>query len=121
MRKILIVEDNTLNITITLEALRDEYDVSIALSAKEALELVKEELPDLIILDIVMEGMNGLELCRRLKRDVATRFIPIIFITATYDLLKTEAYDAGGDDFIAKPFKAKTLRSKIVSLLEYKV
>jgi len=118
MRKILIVEDNTLNITIILEALRDEYDVSVALSAKEALELVAQELPELIILDIVMEGMNGLELCRRLKRDATTRFIPIIFLTATYDLLKTEAYNAGADDFIAKPFRAKNLRSKIVSLLD---
>ena len=119
MKKILIVEDNALNITILLEVLRDEYDVSVALSAKDALEHLTYELPDLIILDIVMKDMNGLELCKKLKRDVDTRFIPIIFVTATYDLLKTEAYDAGGDDFIAKPFRGKVLRKKIIKLLEY--
>lgn len=119
MKKILIVEDNILNITILLEALRDEYDVSVALSGEEALDILNQELPQLIILDIVMSGMSGLELCKKIKRNPDRRFIPILFVTATYDLLKAEAFDAGGDDFIAKPFKAQTLRDKIVKLLEY--
>ncbi len=64
-----------------------------------------------------MKEMNGLELCRQLKNDEHTKSIPIIFVTATYDILKAEAYEAGGDDFIAKPFRALILRAKIERLL----
>ncbi len=117
MKKILIVDDNELNITVLLEMLGDGYDLSVALSGEEALDSVKYEVPDLIILDIVMGQLSGIDVCKKLRRKKETRGIPIIFLTATYDLLKKEAYEAGGDDFLPKPFKAKLLRQKVEDLL----
>lgn len=120
MKKILIVDDNELNITILLEALGSLYDVSVALSAKEAFEVLEEELPDLIVLDIIMGEISGIEVCKKVKHEEKTQHIPVIFLTATYEALKTLAYDAGADDFMTKPFKADLLRAKIKTLINEK-
>lgn len=118
MNKILIVDDNELSITILLEALGREYDVRVATNDVEVFEFLEEEIPDLIVLDIVLGEVNGIEICKKIKRNFRTRFIPIIFLTATYDLMRTEAYDAGADDFMVKPFRAKVLHKKIEALLQ---
>jgi len=114
----LIVDDNELNITIFLNALGDRYDVSVALSAKEAFEAIEDELPDLIVLDIMMDEMNGLEACKKLKNEMKTEHIPVIFLTAAHDTLKESAYEAGADDFMGKPFEGAILRSKIKRLVK---
>ncbi len=118
MTKILIVDDNELNITILLNALGNEYDVSVALSAKEAFEAIEEDLPDLIVLDIIMDEMSGIEVCKKIKNEKKTEHIPIIFLTAAHDALKKSAYEAGADDFMGKPFEGALLRSKIKRLIK---
>ncbi len=118
LKKILIVDDNELNITILLNTLGKIYDISVALNAEEAFESIDEELPDLIVLDIIMDGMNGIEMCKKLKNNKKTAHIPVIFLTAAHDALKEEAYKAGADDFMGKPFEGAMLRSKIKRLLK---
>jgi len=118
MHKILIVDDNELNITILLNALGNVYDVSVALSAQEAFEAIEEELPDLIVLDIIMEDINGIEMCKKVKSTQKTAQIPVIFLTAAHDTLKSMAYEAGADDFMGKPFEGALLRSKIKRLIK---
>ena len=117
MKKILIVDENELNITILLNTLGNKYDVSVALSAKEAFEAIEDELPDLIVLDIIMEEMSGIEACKKIKSEKKTAHIPVIFLTAAHDTLKESAYQAGADDFLGKPFEGAVLRSKIKGLI----
>ncbi len=118
MKSILIVDDNEANITILLNVLRSEYDLSVALNGEDALEIIKEELPDLILLDIVMEGISGIEVCEQIKSDDKTKHIPVIFLTATDETLKEAVYRAGADDLMPKPFNIAMLRARIKSLLE---
>ena len=118
MKKILIVDDNELNIMIVLNVLGNRYDVSVALSATEAFEAIDDELPDLIVLDIVMEGISGLEVCKKIKSEKKTEHIPVVFLTAAHDALKEAAYEAGADDFIGKPFEGAVLRSIIKKLIK---
>jgi len=118
VKKILLVDDDELNITIMLNALRDIYDISVALSAKEAFEAIEDELPDLIVMDIMMEETSGLEACRKLKGDEKTGDIPVIIVTAAHDTMKDAAYDAGADDFMGKPFEVALFRANIKRLIE---
>ena len=118
LKKILIVDDNELNITILLNALGDMYDVSVALSAKEAFEAIEEELPELIVLDIIMGEISGIDVCKKVKSDERTKHIPVIFLTAAHDALKESAYNAGADDFMGKPFKGAILQEKIKRLIK---
>ncbi len=117
LKKILIVDDNELNITILLNTLGEMYDVSVALSAKEAFEAIEDELPELIVLDIIMGKISGIEVCKKVKSDERTEHIPVIFLTAAHDALKESAYAAGADDFMGKPFEGAVLRSKIKRLI----
>ena len=119
MKKILIIEDNELNITILMGTLGKEYDLSVALDAVEAYEALEDELPDLILLDIILGTTNGIEICKQIKSDKKTAAIPVVFLTAASDeLLKKSAADAGGDGFMTKPFKSDTLRKKIEILIK---
>ena len=79
---VLVVDDTETNIDILVETLGDTYDVSVAMDGESALEAVTDEVPDLVLLDIMMPGMDGYEVCRRLKADDATRNVPVIFLTA---------------------------------------
>jgi len=111
---ILIVDDSYANIDILNELLGDEYDVLVATNAQDALELAKKEIPQLILLDIVMPDMDGYEVCKILHKEAKTKYIPVIFITAKTDELSIEkAYDVGGVDYITKPFKPKELLAKV--------
>ena len=113
-KKILVVDDTVANIEILLELLGDNYDVLVSLDGETAIEIVKSDKPDLIILDIVMPEMNGFEVCTILKQENQTKEIPIIFITAKTDEDSIEkAYDVGGIDYATKPFKPEELLSKV--------
>jgi len=113
-KTILIVDDTELNINILMELLEDKYDLLAALDGEDALEIIAEEDIDLILLDIMMPGIDGFEVARRLKSDHKTSHIPIIFITAkTDDESIEEAYDIGGVDYITKPFRAREVLSRI--------
>ena len=103
-KTILVVDDTEANIDVLVEILGDEYDVSVALDGKSALEIVQEEPPDLILLDIMMPGMDGIEVCRRLRANEKSRIIPIVFVTAKGEIDdKMDGYDVGANDYITKP------------------
>lgn len=112
-KTILIVDDTIANLDILMELL-DEYDVIDATNGKDALEILDTEHIDLILLDIMMPEMDGYEVCRRIKSQDETKYIPIIFITAKADEESiSKAYDVGGSDYIRKPFFPKELYARI--------
>ncbi len=116
MKKVLVVDDNELNITILLNLLSKKYDVSVALNGVDALESLEEEIPHLIVLDIIMPDMGGVDVCRKIKSDDRTKHIPVIFLTAAHTL-EDEAYQVGADDFVGKPFNLVELGEKIEKLI----
>ena len=112
-KKILIVDDTVSNLDI-LEDLLHAYIVLSSTNGEDALEAVKEEQIDLILLDIMMPDMDGYEVCKKLKSDPLTKDIPIIFITAKDDEESIEkAYEVGGDDYVRKPFLPKELLARV--------
>jgi len=114
LKTILIVDDIEANVNVLMELLDEKYDILASLDGEGALEIVQEEKIDLILLDIMMPGIDGFEVCKRLKKDAKTKDIPIIFITAKTDEDSIEkAYDIGGIDYISKPFKAREVLSRI--------
>jgi DNA-binding response OmpR family regulator len=92
------------------------YQVILAANGEQALELAESEMPKVILLDINMPGIDGMETCKRLRADEKTRLIPIILITA-YGATRTEASDAGADDIIYKPFDMKDLSIRLKSVI----
>ncbi len=119
---LLVVDDNHLNVEPLCDLLEAMgYRVASAYDGATALELVRERPPDLILLDIMMPGMNGFEVCRQLKADSRTAKIPVVFVTALSEAEeKVEAIEAGGDDFLTKPFNRTLLLARIRSLLRLK-
>ncbi len=118
MKKILIAEDNALNITILDGILSSTYELSVARSADDVFEILKCETPDLFLFDIVMEGKNGIELCKDLRTNDTFAQIPIVFMTAVQDKkVYDSAFKAGADAFITKPFKSAELKSVLSNLL----
>jgi putative two-component system response regulator len=97
------------------------YEVLEADSGQLALELVSIASPDLILLDVMMPGIDGYEVCRRLKQDEQTRLIPIVFVTALNDRrARLKGIEAGGDDFLSKPFDQLELSARVRSLVRQK-
>jgi len=117
---LLVVDDNVNNIQVVGSILKDiGYKLAIAKDGKTALELAKQTEPDLILLDIMMPEMDGFEVCRRLKADIKTKKIPVIFLTAkseTDDIVK--AFSLGGVDYVTKPFKKEELIVRVKNHLE---
>jgi len=112
-KTILIVDDTISNLDI-LSHLLENYDVIDSISGEDALEIVQEEEVNLILLDIMMPGIDGFEVCQKLKSNPKTKNIPIIFITAKTDEDSIEkAYDIGGSDYVTKPFKPKELLARV--------
>jgi putative two-component system response regulator len=120
--KILVVDDAVENIKLVTEILnrpKNEYHIEAAGDGYEALEKVKKFNPDLIMLDVVMPGIDGFEVCRILKEDERTRLIPIVMITALdsqQDRLR--GLESGVDDFISKPFNVYELVARVKNLLK---
>ncbi len=118
-KRVLVVDDTAENVELLLELLSDKYDVMVALTGESAIELTKEELPDLILLDIMMPNMDGYRVCEILKESEETAPIPIIFLTAKDDEDSIEkAYSVGGVDYVSKPFKPKELFARIAKELK---
>jgi len=119
--KVLIVDDTEENIDILVDAFGDAYDLSVALNGEDALEAVQEEIPDLILLDIMMPGMSGYDVCEKLKADKVTRNIPILFLSAITDSAsKTKSFELGAMDYITKPFELSEVKARVQVHLELK-
>jgi adenylate cyclase len=119
--RVLVVDDTPANIKLLDAVLGSQgYTVVPATSGAEALALVEQEAPDLILLDILMPGMDGYEVCRRLRAQPGTAHLPIIMITASETKDKVKGLEAGADDFLAKPFDQAELLARVRSLLRVK-
>jgi len=119
---VLIVDDVARNLQVVGTLLRNEgYEVMPATSGAQALERVQAEPPDLILLDLMMPEMDGLEVCRRLKADRATRQIPVIYLTASNEMEHlVRGFEVGAVDYVTKPFNAPELLARVRTHLELK-
>jgi len=116
---ILIVEDNYDLRAFLIQSMKNDFRLLGAENGKEGLEIAKKYTPDLIISDVMMPVMDGLELCSRLKKEIHTSHIPVILLTAKAMIEHwIEGLETGADDYIPKPFNLKVLHLKIVNLIE---
>lgn len=119
--RILVVDDQPTNIQTLYQILKGDYDVSMATDGSQAITLCQRRPPDLLLLDVVMPGIDGFEVCRRLKADPATRDVPVIFVTArdsTED--ETLGLEVGAVDFIGKPVNPPVVRARVRTHIELK-
>jgi len=119
--RILVVDDTAANIRL-LEAVLGPhgYTIDRATSGAEALELLRASTPDLVLLDIVMPGLDGYEVCRRIRATSELELLPVVMITASSGQEKVRALEAGADDFVAKPFDQAELLARVRSLVRIK-
>ncbi|OWQ85279.1 two-component system response regulator [Roseateles aquatilis] len=112
--KLLLVDDEPANLQVLRHVLQDDYRLLFARDGHKALELARTESPQLILLDIMMPGLSGLDVCRLLKSQPATRQTPVIFVTALADTRdETEGFEAGAVDYIAKPISPPVVRARV--------
>ena len=120
-KKILIVDDTPSNIKILGEILLPVFEVNIATSGPQALDIIENNRPDLILLDIMMPEMDGFEVCRRIKTNEKTSDIPVIFVTAKDEVSdETRGFEIGGVDYITKPVTPSIVLARIKTHLELK-
>jgi signal transduction histidine kinase len=118
---IFVVDDNDSNIDVLVEALGNDYDISVAIDGESALEDIESHPPSLILLDIMMPGIDGLEVCRRIKSSPTLNDIPIIFLSGKDDLKsKTLGFELGAVDYITKPFQLSELKARVKTHIELK-
>jgi putative two-component system response regulator len=118
---LLIIDDNQLNVETLSDYLETDYKVHGALTGPDALSLVLDCKPDLILLDIMMPFMDGFEICRRLKDDPVTKDIPVIFITGKGDEADiAQGFNLGAVDYITKPFHISEIRTRVDNHLNFK-
>jgi len=111
---VLVVDDTPQNLNVASRMLREHYRCLVSLDGAKSIEIARADPPDLILLDVMMPAMNGMEVCRRLKELNETRSIPVIFLTALNDIEdETACFDAGGVDFITKPMNPATLLARV--------
>lgn len=119
---ILIVDDLPENIDILGAALGDDYQIKIALDGEKAVQIARSTRPDLILLDVMMPGMDGYQVCQILKRDPETRNIPIIFVTALWSVDDEErGLNLGAIDYLIKPVSAPIVRARVRNHINLKI
>ncbi|ABO25065.1 two-component system response regulator [Shewanella loihica] len=111
---VLVVDDTPENIDILVGILGDEYKVKVAIDGPKALAIAGKSAPDIILLDVMMPGMNGYEVCKRLKQEPLTAHIPVIFVTALTDVAdETQGFELGAVDYITKPVSAPVVKARV--------
>jgi sigma-B regulation protein RsbU (phosphoserine phosphatase) len=120
--RVLIVDDVKDNIDVLVNALRDEYKLSVALDGTAALRSCEKTVPDLVLLDIMMPGIDGYEVCRQLRATESTREVPVMFLSALEDVRnKALGFEVGGNDYLTKPFEVLEVKARVRSLLKAKL
>lgn len=112
--KILLIDDTVENLDLAIETLGETYDMIVTKGGTGVFEIAVNEQPDLILLDIVMPGINGYEVCRKLKDDERTEHIPVIFLTSMSNSeSKKNGFNIGAVDYITKPFEIEELKARV--------
>jgi class 3 adenylate cyclase len=121
-QSILVVDDTPQNVKLLADLLTDKgYDVSTAVNGEQALERVAEKAPDLVLLDIMMPGISGYDVCRKLRANPATALLPVVLVTSLDpNQERVKGIEAGADDFLAKPINQPELFARVRSLLRIK-
>ncbi|TBR37912.1 diguanylate cyclase [Marinomonas agarivorans] len=120
--RILIVDDQTINIRVMHDILKEDYEVLMATDGQTAIDLCHSQLPDLILLDVVMPDMSGHDICKKLVSDPVTEHIPIIFVTShSQDIDESFGLELGAVDFISKPINPITVKARIKNHLALKL
>ena len=119
--RILIVDDVKANVDVLVEALRGEYKLGVALDGAAALRSVEQNPPDLVLLDIMMPGLDGYEVCRQLRAHEPTREMPVMFLSSLEDVKnKAQGFEVGANDYLTKPFEVLEVKARVRSLLKAK-
>ena len=116
-----MVDDTESYIDVFVDILGDSYEVSVALDGETALEIVSMEQPNLVLLDIMMPGMDGYEVLRRIRAGKLTKHIPVVFVSAKGDIDdKLDGYEMGASGYIAKPIDPDEVRTTVERVLSGK-
>ena len=119
--RILLVDDAKPNLDILVEALKHDYKLSVALSGETALQLAARTPPDLVLLDIMMPGLDGYEVCRRFRAMPGMADVPVIFLSSLDEVQnKALGFEAGANDYVTKPFEVLEVQARVRSLLKAK-
>ncbi len=119
--RVLIVDDAKTNLDVLVEGLKGDHKLSLALNGETALQLAVRTPPDLVLLDIMMPGMDGYEVCRRMRQMPETAEVPIMFLSSLEDVQdKTRGFEAGANDYLTKPFEMLEVKARVRSLLKAK-
>jgi len=119
--KILAVDDNSINLAVMEELLGDQYNLITVSTGTDALRVAEEFQPDLILLDIMLDGVNGYEICQQVRQSSSLKHTKIIMVTAkAMESERLKGYQAGADDYLTKPFDGEELISKVCSHLDPK-
>jgi sigma-B regulation protein RsbU (phosphoserine phosphatase) len=119
--RILIVDDAKANLDILVEGLKADHKLSLAMNGEMALQIAARTPPDLVLLDIMMPGMDGYEVCRRLREMPETADVPIMFLSSLEEVQnKTRGFEAGANDYLTKPFEMLEVKARVRSLLKAK-
>jgi len=119
-KTIMIVDDTEINIDILVEALQDDYDLIIAINGVEAMELLEEQKPDLILLDIMMPEMDGYTVLEAIKKNPNLKHIPVILLSAITDSdSKTKGFFLGAVDYVTKPFEMVEVKARVRTQLKF--
>ena len=119
--RVLIVDDAKANLDILVEGLKADHKLSLALNGEMALQIAARTPPDLVLLDIIMPGLDGYEVCRRLRLMPETAEVPIMFLSSLEEVQnKTRGFEAGANDYLTKPFEMLEVKARVRSLLKAK-